>query len=458
MKPSVLMPLFRHSLVRAALGVVVVIAIGSGVYYLRATRVPDVSISSTTPEPSEVTGSGVVEAAQNPELSFQSAGRIVNISGIVGKSVLARQILASLDISSLEAQRAQSAAALKAQQAKLDDMKAGARAVDIAAKQTAVDQASAALSNVYASIPSNVTQAYDKSFSGVAIYTDGLFTDPNVNPKLISFTTNAALENKSNDARWDINTQLKAWKEETLALSIQPDDIPAELAKSLEYLAHLRSYADTLLETLATTNLSTNFSQSTLTGWQTSVTTLRDTVNTQILALQSLQQQITTDTLAVSAAQNALDQLMAGSTPQAITAQKAQVEAASANIAALDAQIRNGIIAAPFGGTISSVHVKVGDTVTSGAPIISLNPEGALEIDVLLTEIDIGKIAVGDKADVTLDAYGTGSHFEASVVSIDRSPTTENGTAGYKTVLQFAKEDPSISPGMTANIIISITH
>ncbi len=63
---------------------------------------------------------------------------------------------------------------------------------------------------------------------------------------------------------------------------------------------------------------------------------------------------------------------------------------------------------------------------------------------------------MGDKAEVTLDAYGSGRVFEATLVSVDSSPSQGGvGAAGYKATFQFEKGDPAIVSGMTANITIT---
>ncbi|HEV8677366.1 MAG TPA: HlyD family efflux transporter periplasmic adaptor subunit, partial [Candidatus Paceibacterota bacterium] len=70
------------------------------------------------------------------------------------------------------------------------------------------------------------------------------------------------------------------------------------------------------------------------------------------------------------------------------------------------------------------------------------------------SETDIVHIAVGSQANITLDAYGSSRIFPATVVSVDRSPTTQSGVPAYKVTMQFAENDPAITPGMTANASI----
>ncbi len=452
--------ILTNPLILSAIGGVVLIGIGSIIYYVAATRLPVAVLATPTTGTIEevVTGTGAVTPAQNPDLAFESGGRVARISVTVGSKVFQGELLASLDTSELQAQRAQAAANLSSQQANLSQMQAGPRQVDVQAKQTAVDQANTALSNFYASIPANITQAYDESFSGISASTDILFAQPNSpTPTLIFSTTNSQLATNVINDREQINGELSTWSIQANALSENSStvDIGAALIVSLAHLQVLRLYSDTLLQALGGAVPSSSFPQASVAAAQTAVGALRDKINGLILTLQGEQQQISTDKLMISSAQDALNQTLAGLTPQAIEAQQAQVAAAQANVENFNAQIQNAIVVAPFSGTVSSVHVKEGDIVSPNTIAVSLNPESALQIDVYLTEVDVAKLQLGDSAEVTLDAYGNARVFHASVVSIDHSPTMQNGIPAYKTTLQFSDADPSITSGMTANVTIA---
>ncbi|MDE1924752.1 MAG: HlyD family efflux transporter periplasmic adaptor subunit [Patescibacteria group bacterium] len=451
--------LFFNPIILFSIAAVVVIALGSGVYYYVATRAPQGSLAVTASStPAAVTGTGTVEPAENPNLAFESGGRVARVNVAVGQTVAQGQVLASLDTASLSAQRAQAEASLESQQAKLDSMKAGPRQVDVSAKQTAVAQASTALSNLYASLPATIASAYDKSFSGVSADTDTLFNQPNTPNATLAFsTTDSQGAQNAIAARGAVSVGLAAWKSETNALTSNssPAAIDAELSSSIAHLQTLRMYADTLLEILGTAVPSGSFPQASIAAAQTSVGTLRDTFNTLILSLQGSQQQISTDELAVQSAQDALNQLLAGSTPQDIASEQATVDAAAANVRNFDAQIQNALVTAPFSGTVASVQVKQGDIVSPNTVAVSLNPKSALQVTAYFSEIDATKIKTGQKASVTLDAYGSGRVFPAQVVSVDTSPTAAEG---YQATLQFAQADPAISSGMTANVSIPLNQ
>ena len=77
---------------------------------------------------------------------------------------------------------------------------------------------------------------------------------------------------------------------------------------------------------------------------------------------------------------------------------------------------------------------------------------GRYEMEAFVPEADIAKVKVGNKANVTLDAYGSDNFFPAEVYQIDPAETVIEGVATYRVRLRFIQEDIRIKSGMTANI------
>lgn len=448
-----------HPIVLAATGVTISIVAGSVWYYQSATQAPQDIPTLTNSATSTVIANGTVEPSQNPNLSFQSGGRVARVAVKVGDAVGAGTTLASLDTSVLAAQRLGAVAALQVQQAKLDALNAPVRDVDASAKRTAVAQAQSTLASLYATVPTSIGTAYDTSFSGIAVYTDSLFNQPNspTDPGLAFSTKDGTKANAASQGRITANSELATWKNESQTLSGAPhSQLDQALTASISHLQIIRSYADALLAALGSATPSGSFTSTVLAADQASVGAYRDAINTQIAVLQTAQKNISTDALAIQSAEDALNQTLAGATTQDIEAQQAQVAVAQASLANIDAQIGLAVVAAPFSGTVGSVQVKVGDQVTPGTVAVTINPRSALQVRAYVSESDAGRIKVGDRADVTLDAYGSSRHFLATVAEVDQSPTQQSGVPAYKVTLQFAQDDPAISSGMTANVTINL--
>jgi HlyD family secretion protein len=163
-------------------------------------------------------------------------------------------------------------------------------------------------------------------------------------------------------------------------------------------------------------------------------------MNTSVTAL-------TGDISALNDAQKALALAQAGSTESDIAAAKAEVESAQANLA-------KTLVVAPFGGVVTKMDAKVGEIVSPSTSEISMQSDGLFEVETYIPEISIARVAKGDHASTTLDAYGSAIAFPSVVVSVDPAETVKDGVPTYKTTLSFLLPDARIRSGMTANVTI----
>ncbi len=110
---------------------------------------------------------------------------------------------------------------------------------------------------------------------------------------------------------------------------------------------------------------------------------------------------------------------------------------------------------APFSGVIIRLDIKTGEQAIAGQASVGMINAGLYQIESFVPEIYIANLAVGNSAEVTLDAYGSLVVFSAKIISIDPAETIRNGVSTYKTKLRFLAENPRIKPGMTANLLIT---
>ncbi len=142
---------------------------------------------------------------------------------------------------------------------------------------------------------------------------------------------------------------------------------------------------------------------------------------------------------------------------QAVVAQ-AQTTLSSAALA-----LRNvsPTLYAPISGTVNGLSLQVGsvlspngDSTVSNAKIANIITPSKPVITINVTEADVTKIKIGDKATITADALGEIT-FTGSVISIDTVGSTSSGVTSYPTVVQLDTEVPLLYPSMsvTAQII-----
>jgi len=124
------------------------------------------------------------------------------------------------------------------------------------------------------------------------------------------------------------------------------------------------------------------------------------------------------------------------------------------------------IIYAPITGRISGMSLQEGNVIssstsTSGSAtsvkIANVETEGLPSITVNMSEIDVPKIKIGDKATVNLDAL-TDKTFTGKVVSIDTVGSISSGVTVYPAVVRLDTKVSEILPNMSAsaNIITAV--
>jgi len=109
-------------------------------------------------------------------------------------------------------------------------------------------------------------------------------------------------------------------------------------------------------------------------------------------------------------------------------------------------------IRAPFDGTISSINIKKTDSVSSGTIVGTLITEKQIA-EILLNEVDVAKIQIGQKATLTFDAVSDLT-ISGKVVEIDSIGTVSQGVVSYKVKINFDTSDSRIKPGMSVSAII----
>ncbi|OGK18055.1 hypothetical protein A2866_02905 [Candidatus Roizmanbacteria bacterium RIFCSPHIGHO2_01_FULL_39_8] len=140
------------------------------------------------------------------------------------------------------------------------------------------------------------------------------------------------------------------------------------------------------------------------------------------------------------------------------------------NSTRLSYQKASSIVYAPITGKISALSIHVGSVITSsqstsststtttqssGTKIASVTTDAPLDLTVNLSEIDIPKIKIGDRATIKIDALSEKT-FTGKVYSIDAAGSVSSGVTTYPVVIAFDTASSDIHPNMsaTANIIV----
>ena len=420
--------------------IIIVVAIFSG-----SSKKYETTIAKRGSFKLEVSASGRVVARDRADLGFEQNGKISTIYAKVGDTVKKGSPIASIENADLKAELAQKSANLAKEQAKLASLLQGTRPEQLVIdKQNYTDSSKAFVIAM--------RSAYATAEGAMLNYADTMFTNGNsVNPVL---KINAQSYNEQRDIegkRQQITEKLKAWKDTmnsitdtTNAKQIDSARITADSAFTL-----IKTFSDKL--SYITNNIyegNSGLSQTTIDSYKNSANVLSTNIAS---ALETYQ----TASTAWNKYKASLDLSLAGATKEDITAEQAQVQSAMADVEASRSKLAKSIIFAPFDGIVTKADGKIGEIISPNTSLFSVMSTSTFEIESYVPEVHIANIKTGNKASVTLDAYGEDVIFNAEVYSVDPAETIKDGVSTYKVALVFSDNDTRIKSGMTASVKIT---
>jgi HlyD family secretion protein len=149
---------------------------------------------------------------------------------------------------------------------------------------------------------------------------------------------------------------------------------------------------------------------------------------------------------------------------------QAAVTGAEADVRAFESDLAKTIIRSPVDGIVLARSIDVGQTVAASftAPTLFTIAEDLKKMELLVnvSEADIGRIATGQTADFSVDAWPSRKYTakvkKVAFGAVGTGTTAKEGAASsssvvtYSTELEVTNEDLSLRPGMTATVDIAI--
>ena len=424
---------------------VVLIIGGYFIFFNKSTTYQFVTVENgSISESVSLTGNTTPE--QSVSLAFGGSGTITHIYSDLGKKVSKGQILTELNTSDILAQLHQAQAAYTVAQTSYTKLVNGASPTDIEVAKVAFNNAK----NSYNNIISQQKVLVENAFS--SMLNSGIVAQPTV-----SGVSTADLPIISGTY---IGTEEGVY---TVTIHMGGNDS----FFSVSGLEKGSGQVSTVAVPLGTLGLYIQFPSNNITSysnntWTVSIPNKKSLgyltyYNAYQSALQNQSNTIATAQGAIDTAKANLDQRQAVPRSEDLAIAKAQVEEASSNIESINAKLENARIVAPISGTITQFDAKIGQLASPNMPLISIMSDGGYEVDSGASETDIGKISVGDKVSMTLDAFPNEVFF-GSVFYIAPAATNTGGVITYQVKISFDKIDLRLKSGLTANINIETKH
>lgn len=383
--------------------------------------------------------SGKVQPAQEASLAFETSGTVSRISAPVGTVVTQGDTIIALNNS-------EEAAQYDAEFIKLKELKNGTRPEELAISQRELESARISVTEKGLELSAAINDAYTRTSNAVNT-ADRIMDSPNSQDATPSFSvSDADLKIAIAFTRKTIVTAMPVWRTLTAQASTT-ESLSAAITTSMKNISTTRNYLSLISDALTDQPNDT-----TIKGL--SVVTVRSDIASARASLETALSSLTTAHTAWQNARTALDiserQLalkQSGSRSEVIDAQEAVVRQ-------YEAKLTKTVIRAPFNGIVTAIEVEVGELAPANQKVAGVMSVSTFEIKAQVPELEIAKIAVGNTATITLDAYSAGVSFPAIVSEVEPAETIVGGVPTYTTTLTFTQDDPRIRSGMTANITI----
>ncbi|MCG8546644.1 MAG: efflux RND transporter periplasmic adaptor subunit [Alphaproteobacteria bacterium] len=132
-----------------------------------------------------------------------------------------------------------------------------------------------------------------------------------------------------------------------------------------------------------------------------------------------------------------------------LDAAQTQVDIAEAKVAQVKAVIDQKRIRAPFDGRLGIREVDLGEYLSAGAAVVSLQALDPIYADFSLPEQELKKLKVGQAVTIAVDAF-PGQSFDGAVTSMDAQINKD--TRNIRVRATLANADKVLVPGMFANV------
>jgi membrane fusion protein, multidrug efflux system len=130
---------------------------------------------------------------------------------------------------------------------------------------------------------------------------------------------------------------------------------------------------------------------------------------------------------------------------------RAKRDSAEAAVDRIKALIGQKTILAPFTGRLGIRHVELGQYISPGLAMVTIQALDPIWVDFPMPEQNVGKLRVGQTIDLTVDAY-PGQVFAGTITSLDARVSQETRTLLVRGTLPNSTR--TLLPGMFANVAV----
>ncbi|HJQ13111.1 MAG TPA: efflux RND transporter periplasmic adaptor subunit, partial [Anaerolineales bacterium] len=136
-------------------------------------------------------------------------------------------------------------------------------------------------------------------------------------------------------------------------------------------------------------------------------------------------------------AQRTYDRLTSGN--------KSEIAAAESRVEAAQATLNLARVISPFAGTVTEAHTLPGDQVSAGATAFRVDNLSSLLVDVMISEVDINSVSIGQPVTLTFDAI-LGKEYHGKVIEVSQAGTVDQGVVNFTVTVELTDADDAVKP------------
>ncbi len=152
------------------------------------------------------------------------------------------------------------------------------------------------------------------------------------------------------------------------------------------------------------------------------------------------------------------------SRPEEIKQAKANLDQTEANLNLVKKNIRDCNIVSPFRGFIVKTFVEKGEFVSPMSSLFKVADLSEVELSIFISQTDLGKVKLGDKADVTTDSFEDKIHEgtiiyispEAKFTPKNIQTKDERTKLVFEVKIKIPNPEQELKPGMPADAVIKL--
>ena len=393
---------------------------------------------------------GTVKSQNDASLSLEKSGLVSAIYKKEGDSVVAGETILTLSAGDTYGQVLEARAVLDNQKALLEGLLNGARAEELAIKESGVSGANTELKKTYNQTIESIKNAYSNSEEIILLKLKNTVLGNPINGYTVNLKScNTSLENETALSRKEIENILNSWQ--SIANNQSIEQVEDNLNLSLSYAAKIRDYTNKL-SLLATASCVASDSETVLN--QNSITLSKASINATILDLTTKADQIASIKSNIDKAGKDLNLTTAGFGSDKIAGQRAQVRAAEARLIQAQASLSKNYLRSPISGIITSIDIEKGELAQTGKTLVRVISEGAFIVEGKVTEADVAKLSIGNTSLIKIEALDSDLTLNGVLTTIDQAENTSDSSPLYSIKISISDKNAKIKSGMSAETII----